>query len=40
VVQLRGAAGGSQVPDARLAMTQSIGGSGANIYTHIFAAEG
>ena len=40
VVQLRGAAGGSQVPDARLAMTQNIGGSGANIYTHIIAAEG
>jgi acetyl-CoA C-acetyltransferase len=39
VAQLRGQAGGSQVPDARTAMTQNIGGSGANIYTHILLAE-
>ncbi|MFA6146750.1 MAG: thiolase domain-containing protein [bacterium] len=39
VAQLRGQAGGSQVPDARTAMTQNIGGSGASIYTHILVAE-
>ncbi|MBN1180025.1 MAG: thiolase domain-containing protein [Anaerolineae bacterium] len=35
VQQLRGQAGGSQVPNARLGMTQSIGGSGATAITHI-----
>jgi acetyl-CoA C-acetyltransferase len=39
VAQLRGQAGGSQVPEARIAMTQNIGGSGASIYTHILVAE-
>jgi acetyl-CoA C-acetyltransferase len=35
VQQLRGEAGANQVPDARLAMTQNIGGSGATVITHI-----
>lgn len=39
VVQLRGEAGESQVPDARVALTQNIGGSGASIYTHILEAD-
>lgn len=34
-LQLRGEAGANQVPDARIAMTQNIGGSGSNVYTHI-----
>lgn len=38
VQQLRGAAGANQVPDARLAMTQNIGGSGATVVTHILEA--
>ncbi len=33
--QLRGLAGPNQVPNARLGMTQNIGGSGATIITHI-----
>jgi acetyl-CoA C-acetyltransferase len=33
--QLRGEAGDCQLPDARLAMTQNIGGSGSTIVTHI-----
>ena len=33
--QLRGEAGETQVPDARIGMTQNIGGSGATIVTHI-----
>ena len=33
--QLRGEAGDCQIPDARLAMAQNIGGSGATIVTHI-----
>jgi acetyl-CoA C-acetyltransferase len=33
--QLRGEAGANQVPNARLAMTQNIGGSGATVITHI-----
>jgi acetyl-CoA C-acetyltransferase len=37
IVQLRGEAEGSQVPDARIGMSQNIGGSGATIVTHIFA---
>ncbi len=35
VQQLRGQAGDCQVPNARLAMAQNIGGSGATIVTHI-----
>ena len=35
VQQLRGDAGANQVANARLAMTQNIGGSGATILTHI-----
>jgi acetyl-CoA C-acetyltransferase len=36
--QLRGEAGRNQVQDARLAMTQNIGGSGATVTTHILEA--
>lgn len=36
VQQLRGEATGSQVQDARIGMSQNIGGSGSNIITHIF----
>jgi acetyl-CoA C-acetyltransferase len=36
IQQLRGEAGKNQVPNARLGMTQNIGGSGATIITHIF----
>lgn len=36
--QLRGEAGGAQLPDARLGMTQNIGGSGATVVTHILEA--
>ena len=36
VQQLRGQAGDNQVANARLGMTQNIGGSGATIITHIF----
>jgi len=35
VQQLRGQAGANQVPDARIGMAQSIGGSGATVITHI-----
>lgn len=35
VQQLRGEASGSQVENARIGMTQNIGGSGSNIITHI-----
>lgn len=35
VQQLRGEAAGSQVENARVGMTQNIGGSGSNIITHI-----
>ena len=35
VQQLTGTAGANQIEDARLAMTQNIGGSGATIITHI-----
>jgi len=34
--QLRGEAGVTQVPDARIGMTQNVGGSGSTIVTHIF----
>jgi acetyl-CoA C-acetyltransferase len=37
-LQLRGLAGENQVSDARIAMCQSIGGSGAAVFTHILAA--
>ncbi len=37
-MQLRGEAGRNQVQDARLAMTQNIGGSGATVTTHILEA--
>lgn len=36
VQQLRGEAAGTQVEDARVGMSQNIGGSGSNIITHIF----
>ncbi len=35
VLQLRGVAGPNQVKDARLGMTQNVGGSGATVVTHI-----
>jgi acetyl-CoA C-acetyltransferase len=38
VQQLRGEAGATQVPDAKIGMAQNIGGSGATILTHIFRA--
>ena len=38
VLQLRGLAGHNQVANARLGMTQNIGGSGATIITHILEA--
>jgi len=37
--QLRGEAGGSQVPDARIGMAQNIGGSGSNIIAHILQVD-
>jgi acetyl-CoA C-acetyltransferase len=39
VQQLRGAAGPTQVPGARIGMTQNIGGSGAAVITHILRAD-
>ena len=39
VQQLRGEAGGCQVPGAKIGMAQNIGGSGANIITHILRAN-
>lgn len=36
VQQLRGEANGTQVENARIGMTQNIGGSGSNMITHIF----
>ena len=36
IQQLRGEAAGTQVDDAKIGMTQNIGGSGSNIITHIF----
>ena len=39
VQQLRGEAGETQVPGARLGMAQNIGGSGATILTHILQAN-
>jgi len=40
VLQLRGAAGPTQVPEARWGMAQSIGGAGATAVTHIFQKTG
>ncbi len=34
-MQLRGLAGKNQITDAKIAMTQNIGGSGSNVVTHI-----
>ncbi len=39
VLQLRGDAGENQVADAKIGMTQNIGGSGSNIITHILVKE-
>lgn len=39
VQQLRGEAGETQVPGARLGMAQNIGGSGATIVTHLLRAD-
>lgn len=39
IQQLRGEAGETQVADARIGMSQNIGGSGSNIVTHIFKAS-
>ncbi len=39
VQQLRGMAGATQVPGARLGMAQNIGGSGATILTHLLRAN-
>jgi len=39
VEQLRGEAGGRQVKDPRVAMTQNMGGSGASTVCHIFERE-
>ncbi|HOR18403.1 MAG TPA: thiolase domain-containing protein [Brevefilum sp.] len=36
ILQLRGEAGQTQVPDPEFGMAQNIGGSGSNIVTHIF----
>jgi acetyl-CoA C-acetyltransferase len=38
VQQLRGDCGDTQVENARIGMSQNIGGSGSNIITHIFKA--
>lgn len=38
-LQVRGEAGANQVPDARVAMAQCIGGIGANVVTHILKAQ-
>ena len=39
VEQLRGQTGSTQVKDAKIGMTQNIGGSGATIITHILKTE-
>jgi acetyl-CoA C-acetyltransferase len=39
VQQLRGEAGDCQVPDVKVGMAQNIGGSGANIITHLLRAN-
>ena len=37
-LQLRGEAGENQIPDARLGMTQNIGGSGGTVVSHVLEA--
>ena len=37
VQQLTGRAGSNQIPNARIALLQSIGGAAATVLTHIFA---
>ncbi len=39
VQQLRGDSGPTQVEDARIGMTQNIGGSGATVITHILKSD-
>ncbi len=39
VLQLTGRAGPNQIPNARVAMLQSVGGAAATVLTHIFAVE-
>jgi acetyl-CoA C-acetyltransferase len=39
VQQLRGKAGPTQIENAKIGMAQNIGGSGANIVTHILKAD-
>ncbi len=39
VLQLTGRAGPNQVPGARIAMLQSVGGAGSTVLTHIFAVD-
>jgi acetyl-CoA C-acetyltransferase len=39
VQQLRGEAGATQVPGAKIGMAQNIGGSGATVLTHILKAN-
>jgi acetyl-CoA C-acetyltransferase len=39
VTQLRGAAGGSQIANARVGLAQNLGGNGATAVTHIFSAN-
>jgi acetyl-CoA C-acetyltransferase len=39
ILQLRGQAGKAQIDNARIGMTQNIGGSGSNIITHILGVE-
>ncbi len=39
ITQLRGEAGANQVPNAEIAMTQNVGGSGATVVTHILRRE-
>jgi acetyl-CoA C-acetyltransferase len=38
-IQIRGEAGKNQVPNARIAMAQNIGGAASCIVTHIFGRE-
>jgi acetyl-CoA C-acetyltransferase len=39
IQQLRGECGETQVPNAKIGMTQNIGGSGSNIIAHIFRTD-
>lgn len=36
VIQLRGEAGKRQVPDAKIGLTQNVGGTGATVVVHVF----